>query len=168
MKSLKRTTKVLRCYKMLSIDEDNRTFETVDDIKWLLETDSIYFSEKGHLKVDEYTSYYDYVDTYYAEVGDYIAITGHHEDGEPTVKLLKRHDADRNYEVAELKLDTRSHLQKIYEMFEDNELDEWDKGYLEGLEFAMGSIDKLDDSLLSEAKRITDSYKKGANINEKT
>ena len=101
MKPLKRITKVLRCYKILSIDEDNRTFETVDDIKWLLETGSIYFSEKGRLKVDEYTSYYDYIGTDYAEVGDYIAITGHHEDGEPTVKLLKRYDADKYYEVAE-------------------------------------------------------------------
>ena len=65
-----------------------------------------------------------------------------------------------------MKLDTRPPLQKIkeeqhfYEMFEKNELDEWDRGYLEGLEFAMESIDRLDDSLLSEAKRITDSYKK--------
>ena len=63
--------------------------------------------------------------------------------------------------------DTRSSLQKIkderrfYEMFEDNELDEWDRGYLEGLKFAMESIDRLDDSLLSEVKKITDSYKKG-------
>ena len=72
-----------------------------------------------------------------------------------------------------MKKDTRSPLRKIkderrfYEMFEDNELDEWDRGYLEGLEFAMESINRLDDTLLSEAKRITDSYKKGANINEK-
>ena len=101
MKQLKQITKVLRCYEILSIDEDNRTFETVDDIKWLLETDSIYFSEKGRLKVDEYTRGYDYISTYCAEVGDYIAITGHHEDGEPTVKLLKRYDADRYYEVTE-------------------------------------------------------------------
>ena len=66
-----------------------------------------------------------------------------------------------------MKKDTRSPLQKIYEMFEDNELDEWDRGYLEGLEFAMESIDILDDSLLLEVKRITDSYKKGATTNEK-
>lgn len=45
-------------------------------------------------------------------------------------------------------------------MFKDNELDEWDRGYLEDLEFAMENIDRLDDSLLSEVKRITDSYKK--------
>ena len=101
MKLLKQIIKPLKCYEILSIDEANRTFKTEDDIKWLLETDSIYFSEKGYLKVDEYTSYYDYIDTYYAEVGDYIAITGHHEDGEPTVKLLKKYDADRYYEVAE-------------------------------------------------------------------
>ena len=66
-----------------------------------------------------------------------------------------------------MKKDTRSPLQKIkderrfYEMFEDVELDEWDRGYLEGLKFAMESIDKLDDTLLLEVKRITDSYKKG-------
>lgn len=101
MKLLKRITKVLRCYEILSIDEVNQVFETEGDIKWLLETDSIYYSEKGRLKVDEYTNYYDYIGTDYAEVGDYIAITGHHEDGEPTVKLLKRYDADRYYEVAE-------------------------------------------------------------------
>ena len=101
MKPLKRITKVLRCYKILSIDEDNRTFETVDDIKWLLETGSIYFSEKGRLKVDEYTQGYDYISTYCAEVGDYISIIGHHEDGEPIVKLIKRYDADRYYEVVE-------------------------------------------------------------------
>lgn len=65
--------------------------------------------------------------------------------------------------------DTRSPLKKIkderrfYEMFKDNELDEWDRGYFEGLEFAMESIGRLDDSLLSEVKRITDSYKKGKN-----
>ena len=60
-----------------------------------------------------------------------------------------------------MKKDTRSPLQKIYEMFEDHELDEWDRGYLEGLEFAMESINRLDNSLLLEVKRITDSYKKG-------
>lgn len=102
MKLLKQITKPLKCYEILSIDEDNRTFKTEDDIKWLLETDSIYFSEKGRLKVDEYRRDYEYVDTHYdAEIGDYIAITGHHEDGEPTVKLLKRYDADNYYEVAE-------------------------------------------------------------------
>lgn len=101
MKLLKQITEPLKCYEILSIDEDNRTFKTEDDIKWLLETDSIYFSGKGYLNVDEYTSDYDYIDADYAEVGDYIAITGHHEDGEPTVKLLKRYDADIYYEVAE-------------------------------------------------------------------
>ena len=101
MKILKQITKPLKCYEILLIDENNRTFKTEDDIKWLLETDSIYFSEKGHLKVDEYTSDYDYIGTDYAEVGDYIAITGHHEDGDPTVRLLKRYDADNYYEVAE-------------------------------------------------------------------
>ena len=101
MKLLKQIIKPLKCYEILSIDEDNRTFKTEDDIKWLLETDSIYFSEKGSLKVDEYTRGYDYISTYYAEVGDYIAIIGHHEDGEPMVKLLKRYDADRYYEVVE-------------------------------------------------------------------
>ena len=101
MKQLKRITRPLRCYEILSIDASNWEFQTEDDIKWLLETDSIYFSEKGLLKIDEYTSDYDYISTYCAEVGDYIAITGHHEDGEPTVKLLKRYDADRYYEVAE-------------------------------------------------------------------
>ena len=101
MKLLKQIIKPLKCYEILSIDEDNRTFKTEDDIKWLLETDSIYFSEKGRLKVDEYTRGYDYISTYYAEVGDYIAIIGHHEDGEPMVKLLKRYDADRYYEVVE-------------------------------------------------------------------
>ena len=101
MKLLKQITKPLKCYEILSIDEDNRRFKTEDDIKWLLETDSIYFSEKGYLKVDEYISDYAYVGTYYAEVGDYIVITGHHENGEPTVKLLKRYDADNYYEVAE-------------------------------------------------------------------
>ena len=82
------------------------------------------------------------------------------------------------YEIAEeiekqkMHKDTRFPLQKIkderrfYEMFAENELDEWDRGYLEGLEFAMESIDRLDDSLLSEVKRITDSYKKGATINK--
>lgn len=100
MKLLKQITEPLRCYEILSFDEDNRTYETEDDITWLLETDSIYFSRKGDLMVDEYTSDYDRVDTYYAEVGDYIAITGYHEDGEPTVKLLKRYDADNYYEVA--------------------------------------------------------------------
>ena len=69
--------------------------------------------------------------------------------------------------------DPRSALQKIkdeqrfYEMFEGVELDEWDRGYLEGLKFATESINRLDDSMLSEVKRITDSYKKGATINEK-
>ena len=101
MKLLKQITKPLKCYEILSIDEDNRTFKTEDDIKWLLETDSIYFSEKGYLKLDEYTSDYDYIGRGYAEVGDYIAITGHHENGEPTVRLLKRYDADNYYEVAE-------------------------------------------------------------------
>ena len=101
MKLLKRNTKPLRCYEILSIDKDNRAFKTEDDIKWLLETDSIYFSEKGRLKVDEYTRGYDYISTYYAEVGDYIAIIGRHEDGEPIVKLIKRYVADRYYEVAE-------------------------------------------------------------------
>lgn len=60
-----------------------------------------------------------------------------------------------------MKKDTRSPLQKIYEMFEKGELDEWDRGYLEGLKFAMESINILDESLLLEVKRITDSYKKG-------
>lgn len=101
MKLLKQITKPLKCYEILLIDENNRTFKTEDDIKWLLETDSIYFSEKGYLKVDEYTSDYDYIGTDCAEVGDYIAITGHHEDGDPTVRLLKRYDADNYYEVAE-------------------------------------------------------------------
>lgn len=101
MKILKQITKPLKCYEILLIDEDNRTFKTEDDIKWLLETDSIYFSEKGYLKVDEYTSDYDYIGTDYAEFGDYIATTGHHEDGEPTVRLLKRYDADNYYEVSE-------------------------------------------------------------------
>ena len=101
MKLLKRIEKPLRCYEILSIDEDNRTFKTEDDIKWLLETDSIYFSEKGRLKIDEYTSDYDYIGSESAEVGDYIAITGYYEDGEPTVRLLKRYDADIYYEVAE-------------------------------------------------------------------
>ena len=101
MKILKQITKPLKCYEILSIDEINQVFETEDDIKWLLETDSIYYSEKGRLKVDEYTNYYDYIGTDYAEVGDYIAITGHHEDGEPTVRLLARDYADRYYEVAE-------------------------------------------------------------------
>ena len=101
MKLLKQITKPLKCYEILSIDENNRTFKTEDDIKWLLETDSIYFYRKGYLQVDEYTSDYDYIGTDYGEVGDYIAITGYHEDGEPTVKLLKRYDADKYYEVAE-------------------------------------------------------------------
>lgn len=101
MKILKQITEPLKCYEILSIDEDNWTFKTEDDIQWLLETDSIYFSEKGYLKVEEYTSDYDYIGSEYATVGDYIAITGHHEDGEPTVKLLKRYDAERYYEVAE-------------------------------------------------------------------
>ena len=102
MKILKQITKPLRCYEILSIDKDNRTFKTEDDIKWLLETDSIYFSEKGLLMVEEYASNYGYVDTYWdAEVGDYIAITGHHENGEPTVRLLARDYADRYYEVSE-------------------------------------------------------------------
>ena len=39
--------------------------------------------------------------------------------------------------------DIRSTLQKIYEMFEDNELDEWDRGYLEGFEFAMEMVKEL-------------------------
>ena len=66
-----------------------------------------------------------------------------------------------------MKKDTRSPLRKIkderrfYETFENHELDEWDRGYLEGLEFVMESIDRLDDSMMSEVKRITDSYKKG-------
>ena len=60
-----------------------------------------------------------------------------------------------------MKKDTRSTLQKIKD--ERRFYDEWDRGYLEGLEFAMKSIDRLGDSLLSEAKRITDSYKKGSN-----
>ena len=102
MKILKQITKPLKCYEILSIDKDNRTFKTEDDIKWLLETDSIYFSEKGLLMVEEYASNYGYVDTYWdAKVGDYIAITGHHENGEPTVRLLARDYADRYYEVAE-------------------------------------------------------------------
>ena len=101
MKLLKKITKPLKCYEILSIDEDNRTFKTEDDIKWLLETDSIYFSVKGYLKVEEYTRCCDYIGAEYAEVGDYIVHTGHHEDGEPTVRLLKRYDADRYYEVAE-------------------------------------------------------------------
>lgn len=101
MKMLKQITEPLRCYEVLSIDEDNRAFKTEDDIQWLLETDSIYFSEKGRLKVSEYTEHYDYIGTDDAEVGDYIVLTGHHEDGEPTVRLLKRYDADRYYEVAE-------------------------------------------------------------------
>ena len=103
MKLLKQITKPLKCYEILSIDEDNRTFKTEDDIKWLFETDSIYFSGKRHLnlKIEEYTSDYNFVGTGYAEVGDYIVHTGNHEDGEPTVKLLKRYDADRYYEVAE-------------------------------------------------------------------
>lgn len=70
-------------------------------------------------------------------------------------------------EIEKVKMhkDTRAPLQKIkderrfYEMFEDIELDEWDRGYLEGLKFAIESNDRLDDSLLSEVKRITDSYK---------
>ena len=57
-----------------------------------------------------------------------------------------------------MKLGTRSPLQKVKK--EQRFYDEWDRGYLEGLEFAMESINRLDDSLLSEAKRITDSYKK--------
>ena len=100
MKLLKQITKPLRCYEILSIDENNRTFKTEDDIKWLLETDSIYFSRQGYLKVDEYTRQRGYIGTYQAEVGDYIMITGHHGKGKLSVKLLKRYDADNYYEVA--------------------------------------------------------------------
>lgn len=101
MKLLKLITKPMKCYEILSIDEENRTFKTEGDIKWLLETDSIYFSQKGELMVDEYTSDYEHIGSEYANVGDYIVVTGHHKDGEPTVKLLKRYDADNYYEVAE-------------------------------------------------------------------
>lgn len=99
MKTLKLNSKLLKCYEILSIDEKNRTFKTEDDIQWLFETARIYFSKKGQLRVDEYTSDYDYIKTYHAEVGDYIAITGYHEDGEPTVKILKRYDEHRYYMV---------------------------------------------------------------------
>lgn len=101
MKLLKQITKPLKCYEILSIDEFNRTFKTEDDIEWLAETDSIYFTSTDRLIVDEYTSDYDYIGTEDAEVGDYIVHTGWHGDGELTVKLLKRYDADRYYEVAE-------------------------------------------------------------------
>ena len=36
MKLLKKITKPVKCYEILSLDEDNRTFKTEDDIKWLL------------------------------------------------------------------------------------------------------------------------------------
>ena len=101
MKILKKITRPFRCYEILLIDEDNRTFKTEDDIEWLLKTDSIYFSEKGRLKVLEYDRDYNYIGSETAEIGDYIVQKGYHEDGEPMVKLLKRYDADNYYEVAE-------------------------------------------------------------------
>ena len=101
MKLLKQITKTFRCYEILLIDEDNRTFKKEDDIKWLLETDIIYLSEKGRLKVLEYDRDYNYIGSETAEIGDYIVQKGYHEDGEPIVKLLKRHIADVDYEVIE-------------------------------------------------------------------